>query len=358
MAEVFRTSPGIISWNMTLRCPLNCPHCYVGAGEDEAEGVLSTREALSVLDQIRATGTPVVVLSGGEPLMRDDLCTVARYGTEIGLRMVLGTSGYFLDRRMAARLREAGVRAAAVSLDSADPAVHDSFRGVNGAWGKAVEALSNCRREGIGVQVNMTVMRPSAGDVERVVDLGMSLGVRDFQVFFPVPEGRAQQAGPLLRGEGEEVIRQVLLLARDRGISLRPTCAPQFRRIAEELGINNPAFGKGCIAGTRYCRIYANGDVTPCPYLPVRAGNVRDTPFGEIWDHSEVFSVLRDPGLLQGKCGRCGYRHLCGGCRARAFFRTRCVSPRWCDGLARPGGVTGELCAEDPWCGYEPGGGL
>ncbi|MBN1195675.1 MAG: radical SAM protein [Methanomicrobiaceae archaeon] len=349
--------PQLISWNITLRCPLKCPHCYVQAGENETVGVLSTDEALAVIDQIRDAGTPVVVLSGGEPLMREDLCTIARYGTERGLRMVMGTSGYFLDRSMAARLRDAGIRAVAVSIDAADPAVHDAVRGVSGAWQKAVQAVRNCRDEGMDVRINMTVMRPRAGDVHAVVELGQSLGVTDYQVFFPVPTGRAQDYGPLDPRDYEAVIRQVLLTYHGTGVNLRPTCAPQFRRIALDLGIDNPAWGRGCIAGTRYCRIYADGQVTPCPFLPVSAGNVRKTPFREIWYHSPVFSALRDPDLLTGKCGRCGYKGICGGCRARAYRGTGGVVPRWCDGLMQPGDRAGELCDEDPWCPYDPGGG-
>ncbi|OPY37386.1 MAG: pyrroloquinoline quinone biosynthesis protein PqqE [Methanoregula sp. PtaU1.Bin051] len=356
MKEISGGAPRIISWNITLRCPLKCSHCYVGAGTEEPAGVLLTDEALSVIDQIRAVGRPTVVLSGGEPLMRDDLCKIARYGTEQGLRMVMGTSGYFLDRSMAARLRDAGIRAVAISLDSTDPAVHDSFRGVSGAWEKAVQAVRNCQNEGIGVQINMTVMRPSAGDVESVVEFGKDLGVKDYQVFFPVPTGRAHDSNPLDPKKYEEVIRDVLLKYRDNSVNLRPTCAPQFRRIAGDLGISKPAWGRGCIAGISYCRIYANGDVTPCPYLPVSAGNVRTTPFGGIWSRSPVFSALRDRDLLTGKCGWCEYRGICGGCRARAYRGTEAFSHRWCDGLEKPAAIAGELCTEDPWCPYEPGG--
>jgi len=317
--------------------------------------VLSTDEAFAVLDRIRALGTPVVVLSGGEPLMRDDLCAIARYGTGLGLRMVMGTSGYFLDRPTAARLREAGIRAAAISLDSADPAVHDSFRGVSGAWERAVCAIKNCNEAGIGVQINMTAVRPAAGDIESVVALGKSLGVQDYQVFFPIPTGRAGGTGPEHACEYEDVIRQVLLRYRDGDVNLRPTCAPQFRRIATDLGIEKPGWGRGCIAGISYCRIYANGDVTPCPYLPVSAGNVRDVPFDRIWNESPVFAALRDPARLTGKCGRCTYKTVCGGCRARAYRGREAFSSRWCDGLEQPAAIAGELCAEDPWCPYEPG---
>jgi len=347
--------PRIISWNITLRCPLKCAHCYVDAGEQEAEGVLSTEEAFGVIDQICETGKPVVVLSGGEPLLRDDVYTLAGYGTQKGLRMVMGTSGYLLDNNTAVRLKESGIRAVAISLDSADPVLHDSFRGTPGVWKKAIQAIHNCQDAGIHVQINVTVMHSDAGDVDSVVEFGKDLGVRDYQIFFPVPTGRAYEAGPVNPVKYEELIRQILIRYRNSDMNIRPTCAPQFRRIAEGLGIANPAWGRGCLAGITYCRIFANGDVTPCPYLPVRAGNVRTTSFSDIWNNSPLFAVLRDPVNLTGKCGRCDFKTICGGCRARAYRRKDATSPLWCDGLETPETLNGECCGEDPWCPYQPG---
>jgi radical SAM protein with 4Fe4S-binding SPASM domain len=328
----------------------------VDAGEKEAEGVLSTQEAFGVIDQIRATGKPVVVLSGGEPLLREDIYEIARYGTEQGLRMVMGTSGYLIDKAVASKLRDAGIRAVAISLDANDAATHDSFRGLDGVWERAVAAIGYCREAGMNVQINMSVMRSAISDVENVIGLGTSLGVRDYQLFFPIPTGRARQIEPRSPEEYEELIRQILIRYRDSDLNIRPTCAPQFRRIADSLGIAHPAWGRGCLAGITYCRIFANGDVTPCPYLPVSAGNVRTTPFAEIWNSSPLFIALRDPDLLTGKCGRCEFRTTCGGCRARAYRREDATSPLWCDGLATPGTLNGECCGEDPWCLYQPGG--
>jgi len=349
-------APRIISWNITLRCPLKCSHCYVDAGKDETAGALSTAEALAVIDQIRSTGKPVVVLSGGEPLLRQDIFAIARYGTEQGLRMVMGTSGYLLDQTMAKKLSEAGIRAVAISIDSADPSVHDSFRGIDGVWERAVQAISFCHEEKMGVQINMSVMRSAMSDVEEVIEVGTALGVRDYQLFFPVPTGRARLIEPRSAREYENLIRQILIKYQDSDLHIRPTCAPQFRRIADELGFTNPAWGRGCIAGISYCRIFANGDVTPCPYLPVSAGNVRTTPFSEIWKNSELFTALRDPNLLTGKCGRCAFKTSCGGCRARAYRRDPTASALWCDGLAQPALLNGKICGEDPWCPYEPEG--
>lgn len=348
--------PVLVSWNVTLRCPLKCAHCYADAGEHEADGVLSTAEAFSVIDQLASTGKPIVVLSGGEPLMRDDIFEIARYGTERGLVMAMGTSGYLLDEATAERLAAAGVRSVAVSLDSADPDTHDAFRGVPGVWERAVAAIKHCRDAGLGVRINMTVMRPVLADVEEVIALGESLGVRDYQVFFPVETGRGREPGQGNPREYEDLIRAVLLRYRESGLRIRPTCAPQFRRIADEAGIENPGWSRGCMAAISYCRIYATGEVTPCPYLPVSAGNLRTTPFSEIWNNSELFLALRDPDRLTGKCGRCGYKGVCGGCRARACRGADTVPARWCDGLMRPDDPCGEVTREDPWCPYEPGG--
>jgi radical SAM protein with 4Fe4S-binding SPASM domain len=349
-------APRIISWNITLRCPLKCSHCYVDAGEQEADKVLSTQEAFSVIDKIRETGKPIVVLSGGEPLLREDIYAIARYGTEQGLRMVMGTSGYLVDQKTAVKLKDAGIRAVAISLDSVDPSVHDAFRGVDGVWERAVAAIGHCRAAGIAVQINMSIMRSALNEVEDLIGLGTTLGVRDYQLFFPVPTGRALQIEPRSPEEYEELIRKILVRFRDSDLNIRPTCAPQFRRIADSLGITNPAWGRGCLAGITYCRIYANGDVTPCPYLPVSAGNVRTTPFPEIWHNSPIFTALRDPDRLGGKCGRCSFRTICGGCRARAYRQEDTAPPLWCDGLAVPDEQAGDVCGEDPWCPYEPGG--
>ncbi|MDD1680172.1 MAG: SPASM domain-containing protein, partial [Methanoregula sp.] len=217
-----------------------------------------------------------------------------------------------------------------------------------------VAAIGHCRDKGIGVQINMSVMRSAMSEVEDVIGLGTSLGVRDYQLFFPIPTGRARQIEPRSPEAYDDLIRQILIRYRDSDLNIRPTCAPQFRRIADQLGIQNLAWGRGCLAGITYCRIFANGDVTPCPYLPVSAGNVRTIPFAEIWNNSKIFTALRDPDLLSGKCGRCQFKTICGGCRARAYQGADAVSARWCDGLAPPDELNGNICAEDPWCPFEP----
>ena len=199
----------------------------------------------------------------------------------------------------------------------------------------------------------MTVLSQGIESINEVVSLGTGMGVKDYQLFFPVPTGRGKDVEWLSPEVYEEMIREILVTYDGSGLNIRPTCAPQFRRIADTEGICNPAWGRGCIAGISYCRIFADGDVTPCPYLPARAGNVRNTPLKEIWENSPVFSVLREQSYLTGKCGRCGYRDVCGGCRARSC-KSGGTMTDLCGGIALPENPADDLCGEDPWCLYDP----
>ena len=344
----------LISWNITLKCPLRCAHCYVNAGEREAAGVLSTEEAYAVIDQICELGRPVVILSGGEPLMRDDIFKIARYGTQKGLVMAMGTSGVLIDETCAREIRDSGIRKVAISIDSADPAVHDSFRGLARRMGAGRAGDPPLRERGDRSPDQHD--RPVSGyKGNKRRGLAWHRPWRfGLPALFPVPTGRGTGTPWLTPQVYEDLIREVLANWRDTGVNIRPTCAPQFRRIADTLGIHNPAWGRGCIAGTRYCRIFADGDVTPCPYLPARAGNVRESPLETIWHESPVFSALRDVSHLTGKCGRCGYREVCGGCRARSYAASGTMTDR-CGGIAWPADPAGNLCGEDPWCRVRAG---
>ncbi|EHQ35688.1 radical SAM/SPASM domain-containing protein [Methanoplanus limicola] len=348
--------PRLISWNITLRCPLKCAHCYVDAGNMDPDDILSTNEAKAVIDGIKETGDPVLILSGGEPLLREDIFDIVEYGNECGLTMAIGTSGFLLDKKIAVKLKNCGLKAAAISIDSVNPEVHDEFRGVRGAWDKAVAAVGHCHDAGIRVKINMTVMQPEIEYIEDVIDMGTSMDVSDYHLFFPVHTGRGGKMGLQNPDDYESLIQKVLFRYRDGDISVRPTCAPQFRRIADESGLKDKGWGRGCIAGISYCRIFATGEVTPCPYLPVSAGSLRETSFKDIWEHSVLFNSLRDQSQLKGKCGQCGYKTVCGGCRARAYARMQNPGAGWCDGLKMPDYDDTEILGEDPWCPYEPDG--
>jgi radical SAM protein with 4Fe4S-binding SPASM domain len=344
--------PVLISWNVTFRCPLKCPHCYIDAGERDTRDELTTAEARAVIDQIADMKVPVLILSGGEPLMRSDIFELAAYATEQGIRVSLGTSGILIDDAVAAGMKHAGIRKAAISLDSADPAVHDAFRGIPGAWDRTVAGIRACLAQGIEVQVNITVMKENYREIDRIVSFCETIGVHDFQLFFLVPTGRGAEVEDITPPMYETIIRQVMGKVASGKVTIRPTCAPQYTRIRAQLGMENGNL-PGCLAGKAYCRIYPNGDVTPCPYLPLAIGNVKDTPLQEIWQSSPVLQALRDPDLLEGKCGACEYRRVCGGCRARAYNLHR-TKGNVCGTLDRAGDERGNYLDAEPWCPYVP----
>jgi len=344
--------PALISWNVTFRCPLRCPHCYIDASEGDNRAELDTTDALKVIDQIAGLGTRVLILSGGEPLMRADIFELAAYARQCGLHVSMGTSGILIDDEVAIRMKEAGIRKAAISLDSTDPAMHDRFRGLPGAWNRTVEGIRACLRQGIGVLVNITILRENYRQVAEIISFCEDLGVTEFQLFFLVPTGRGTEVDDISPEMYETIIHSVMDKTASGTVTIRPTCAPQYTRIRAQLGMEQAAF-PGCLAGKLYCRIYPTGDVTPCPYLPLTIGNVTRTPLTEIWQNSGVLNNLRNPDLLEGKCGACEFRRVCGGCRARAYGLHR-TAGNSCGKLDEPGDLAGNYLAEEPWCSYVP----
>jgi radical SAM protein with 4Fe4S-binding SPASM domain len=347
-------TPTLVSWNVTFRCNLRCAHCYLDAGPQKENDELSFEEGESLIDALQESGTRTLILSGGEPVLRDDLLDLVHYGTRRGLHVALGTNGTLINDDLAAALKRAGIRKAAVSLDSVRAEQHDHFRGETGAWERAVQGILSCRDAKIPVQIHTTVTPSNYAEIESILSFGERLGTRDFQLFFLVPSGRGTGVTDIIPARYEEMIRGVLQYTTGRAISVRPTCAPQFVRIAHQMGASVDGGIRGCIAGLTYCRIYPTGEVTPCPYLPVRVGSVREQPFQEIWNSAPVLQELRDFRLLRGKCGNCVYAEMCRGCRARAFGVS--ISHRdACGGLLRPGEANGDYLAEDPSCPYQPG---
>jgi radical SAM protein with 4Fe4S-binding SPASM domain len=249
-------------------------------------------------------------------------------------------------------MKEAGIRRAAISLDSAAPAMHDRFRGLPGAWDKTVEGIRACFRQGVGVQVNITVMKENYRQIAAIIAFAETLGVTEFQLFFLVPTGRGAALDDITPAMYESIINDVMEKTQSGTVSVRPTCAPQYTRIRAELGMEQAAF-PGCLAGKQYLRIYPTGEVTPCPYLPLTVGNVLETPLTGIWQDSPVLQELRDPDQLEGKCGTCGFRRVCGGCRARAYGLHR-TNGNACGELDAPGSPAGNYLAEEPWCPYQP----
>jgi radical SAM protein with 4Fe4S-binding SPASM domain len=347
--------PLVVSWNLTTRCNLKCSHCYINSSNSSFPEELTTEEGMALIDQIAEVSRPLLILSGGEPTLRGDLFELIKYGATKGLKMGLGSNGYFIDFDYARRLKEAGITTVSISLDSVLPEKHDDFRGVAGSWQKAVDAIKALRENDILVQVNTTVTLQNYNEIDNIMKLAEKLGVENFHLFFLVPTGRGVKMQDLSPAMYVEMIQKVFRDAAKHALNVRPSCAPQFMQIAEHMHIDMRQWIRGCIAGLYYCRIFANGDVTPCPYLPLKLGNIRDTPFRKIWFNSEVLQNLRNFDKLQGKCGRCEYRHLCGGCRARAYGLSGDFID-YCGDLHIPTTeLHGNYLAEDPWCTYEPG---
>lgn len=386
--------PRLIFWEVTKGCNLRCIHCRASATELSSPKDLSTHAALGIIDQIAEAYNPILVLSGGEPLYRSDIFQLASYATEKGLRVALATNGTQVTKEVARMIVDAGVKRVSISLDGADAVTHDSFRGIPGAFDAAVQGLRNLKALGMSVQINMTIARHNAQQLPDVLDLARSLGADALHTFLLVPVGcgvdiAAEQMVP--PEEYERMLNWFYDRSLDGGIELKATCAPHYfrvvrqRRAAERRSAaaheatvtHNPsaigptealmpggtgvslrpnggppvghhtghpsghpsdmnAMTKGCLAGTGVCFISHEGEVFPCGYLPVIAGDLRQQRFVDIWRDAEVFNALRDTGNLKGKCGCCEFRNVCMGCRARAFA------------------ATGNYLDEEPFCVYEP----
>jgi radical SAM protein with 4Fe4S-binding SPASM domain len=345
--------PLVLSWNITRKCNLKCPHCYINATTQEPINELTTEEAKNLIDQICEVSRPLLVLSGGEPLLRQDVYELVRYGAEKGLKMGLGSNGSLIDDAAAKKLKEAGIETISISLDSHVPEQHDEFRGVKGSWEKAVKAIKALRENGVLVQVNTTVTQQNYDQIDDIMSLAEKLGVENFHLFFLVPTGRGVKIADISPAKYESMIKTTFAKAARHKLNVRPSCAPQFMRIAKDLGLDMSRWIRGCIAGLYYCRVYPNGDITPCPYLPIKLGNIREKRFKEIWFTSDMFKTLRDFNTLKGKCGECEHRALCGGCRARAYGLSSDFID-YCGDLHEPAELKGDYLTEDPWCVYQP----
>ena len=324
----------IVSWNTTNACNMYCDHCYRDA-HYKAEDELSTDEAKTLLEQIAKANFKIMIFSGGEPLMRADIVELVAYAKSLGLKPVFGTNGTLITAEMAKKLKEAGATGMGISLDSMDKGKHNIFRHYEGAWEQAVQGMRNCREAGLPFQIHTTVMDWNSSELEILTDFAVEEGAVAHHIFFLVPTGRAVsiEEESLRAEEYEEVLTRIMRKQQTVDIELKPTCAPQFTRIAKQLGIDT-RFSRGCLAGTSYCIISPKGQVQPCAYLDIPLGDVRKTPFDEIWNTNHVLNELRTLDY-KGGCGSCSYKVICGGCRARAAYY-----------------YAGDYMAEEPWCLY------
>ena len=338
--------PHVVAWNLTRRCNLECAHCYISAGPREsATAELDTAACLAVADQLLAVNpAPLLILSGGEPLLRDDLAEIARHASARGATVVVGTNGTLLTDQRIAALQEAGVRGVAVSVDSLRPRCHDNFRHGKGSLAETQTSLARLRARRLDFIIQTTVTKGNRAELARLVEWSAGQGAVSFNCYFLVSTGRGASLTDLAPADYEAVLADLTRWQREyRGrMLLRAKCAPHFMRHVHQADPDSPIlnYETRCPCGTQYCRVTPDGKVTPCPYIPEVAGDLSAQTFSDIWRGSALFRRLRGGGPLGGKCGTCEYRKLCGGCRARALA------------------VSGDLLAADPSCAYEPAGDL
>ena len=339
----------LVAWETTRNCNLSCVHCRAAATQGPYEGELDTETSLRLLDQIAEVGQAIVILTGGEPLLRPDIFELAAYGTKKGLRMVMAPNGTLVDAAAAGKMAESGIRRISISLDGASKEVHDKFRGVDGAFEGAIRGIRAARDAGIEFQVNTTITQANLEEIPRIQQLAVDLGAAAHHIFLLVPTGRGKYIlDQSITAEQYEKTLNWFYDQRDKTpLQLKATCAPHYYRILrqraradgktvtfETHGLD--AVTRGCLGGTGFCFISHRGVVQPCGFLNVPCGDVTRQSFAEIWKNSEVFLALRNLENLKGKCGKCEYKRVCGGCRARAFE------------------ATGDYLAEEPLCSYQP----
>ncbi len=335
--------PYLISYNLTKRCNLKCRHCYLDAGELEGRTDMSTAQVLSVIDSIAELNpSAMLILTGGEPLLREDIFHIVRHASTRGFTVFVGTNGTGLTGSTVRRLKESGAKGVGISLDSVREEVHDEFRGLKGAWRETIRAMDVLKQEGMPFQVQFSVTRENKDELRDMLALALRKGATALNIFFLVCTGRGEKSTDLSPQEYEAVITEIAELSRDHEdrIMVRSRCAPHIFRVADRI---NPSLLKGltsgCIAAKGYMRITPDGYVTPCPYIPEdgsRDMNIKNRSLKDIWYENPLFKSMRTPEL-GGKCGSCEYNELCGGCRARALA------------------LRGDMMEEDPMCGYTPG---
>ncbi len=333
----FNQTPAVVIWEVTQACALACVHCRAEARPWRDAGELSTEEGRSLIRHIASLDKPLLVLTGGDPMERPDLPELVAEGVASGLNVGLSPSATAkVTREGIESLKKAGLHRVAVSLDSHDSVVHDKFRGVGGSFRRTMDIAGWAREMGLPLQIGTTITRHNMNDLEKMAELVERLGVILWSVFFLVPTGRGADQGQVSADESEDLLSRLAGISRRVRFAIKTTEAPHYRRIVWQAkgdvipnipGIND---AKGFVF------ISHTGDVYPSGFLPIKGGNVRQSPLGEIYRNAEVFRDLRDPNKLKGRCGACEYKKLCGGSRARAYA------------------MTGDHLAEDPLCGYIP----
>ncbi len=338
-----------MAWEVTRTCNLACIHCRAAALDRPYENELTTGECLHLLDDIGTVASPIIILTGGEPLLRPDIFEIAEYGSRKGFRMTMAVNGTLLTADKARRMVDVGIQRISVSIDGAAAASHDAFRKVAGAFEGALNGIESAKKAGLPFQINTTITLQNLDELSAIHNLTVSLGAAAHHIFLLVPMGRGKDlAEQGISAEQYEKTLHWFYEQRDKvSLQLKATCAPHYYRILRQRArsdgreVSFQTFGldamtRGCLGGTGFSFISHLGQVQPCGYLEVNCGNVREKSFREIWETSPIFKDLRDFKKYRGKCGRCEYIRVCGGCRARAYEST------------------GDYLAPEPLCLYEP----
>lgn len=373
--------PRLMAWEITRSCNLACAHCRAAALRHPYTDELTTEECYRLLDQVSDIGRPIIILTGGEPLLRRDIFDIAAYGIEQGLRVVLATNGVLVTPEVARRLAMVGIPRISVSIDFPNATEHDLFRGKAGSFQAALDGIRAARDAGVQVQINSTITKSNVACLEDLLALALEVGAVAFHPFMLVPTGRGKEleSEELAPIEYEKTLHWIYDKSKEMGdrIFFKPTDVPHYMRVVsqrEAVAPVNPSshqqtdsikapthairghsiggsprggrpvrhaggmesITRGCLAGSGFFFVSHTGIVQGCGYLEVPAGNIRQQPLAEIWRTSPLFTELRDFSRLKGKCGRCEYRDVCGGCRARAY------------------GATGDYLAEEPYCIHQP----
>lgn len=348
-----KTKVQAVSWNITRLCNLKCTHCYLPAGfvdtEEFPQGFLRETELTKsqcyrVIDEIAEINSNILlILTGGEPLLRPDILEISKYASDTGFLVVMGTNGVLLNDDVVEKMHQNGVTGAGLSIDSIQPTNHDKFRGMEGAWKATLNGVEALKRAKLDFLVQTSVTQWNYDEIPQIVEYAYQLGAKVLNLYFLVRTGRGKTVMDITPTQYEKMLETMFQLqAQYSGkMLIAAKCAPHYKRVIYEQQ-SDSAFLQGypsgtCPCGIYYCRISPEGELTPCPYLPVSVGNLKEESFAKLWNDSEIFHDLRDRNRLEGKCGICEFKEVCGGCRARAYA------------------TTDNYLAADESCEYQPG---
>ena len=340
MAEKQKENLKMIAWEVTRSCNLACSHCRASSKHGPYPDELSTSECFKLIDEIVSFAKPIIILTGGEPLLRKDIFEIIRYGKKKGLTMVMAPNGTLLNNENIKKIIDSGIKRISVSLDGPDADSHDDLRQVTGAFKQAYEGIQRAKLAGLEFQINSTISKRNIQLLPKIISLAKDLGAAAHHIFLLVPTGRAKEMvdEELSPSEYEKALEFLAEEKKNSSLEIKITCAPHFNRVLlqKHSGTVSSLAGRGCMGGVSFCFISHVGDVQPCGYLDIKCGNIRESGLKKIWFESEAFTNIRDWSKYKGKCGVCEFKVVCGGCRARAYA------------------VNKDYLGEEPYCAYEP----